>query len=199
VLKRLFHSKKLIITMTNGLIFLGPPGSGKGTQGQVLAKNLQVPHISTGDMLRQAIADKTPLGEQAQSYMDKGELVPDDLILDLIRERLGQDDTKNGWILDGFPRNVAQAEFLDRLLLAINHQAKWTVNLNVPDDAIVERLLLRGRNDDTEVTIRRRLEVYQEQTAPLINYYQEQGKLHSVDGDQAPEEVANILQDLVTA
>ena len=185
--------------MTNGLIFLGPPGSGKGTQGQVLAKNLQVPHISTGDMLRQAIANKTSLGEQAQSYMDKWELVPDDLILDLIRERLGQDDTKNGWILDGFPRNVAQAEFLDKLLLAINHQAKWTVNLNVPDDAIVERLLLRGRNDDTEATIRRRLEVYQEQTAPLINYYQEQGKLHSIDGDQAPEEVANILQNLVTA
>jgi adenylate kinase len=185
--------------MKNGLIFLGPPGSGKGTQGQVLAKNLQVPHISTGDMLRQAIADKTPLGEQAQSYMDKGELVPDNLILDLIRERLSQDDTKNGWILDGFPRNVAQAEFLDKLLLTINHQAKWTVNLEVPDDAIVERLLLRGRNDDTEVTIRRRLEVYEEQTAPLISYYQEQGKLHSVDGHQAPEEVANILQDLVTA
>lgn len=185
--------------MTNGLIFLGPPGSGKGTQGQVLAQNLQVSHISTGDILRQAIADKTPLGEKAKDYMNKGELVPDNLILDLIQERLGETDTQKGWILDGFPRNVAQAEFLDQLLAAINHQAKWTVNLDVPDDVIVERLLLRGRKDDTEVTIRRRLEVYQEQTTPLIAYYQEQNKLYPIDGNQAPEEVANILQNLVAA
>jgi len=185
--------------MTNGLIFLGPPGSGKGTQGQVLAKNLQVPHISTGDMLRQAIADKTPLGEQAQSYMDKGELVPDDLILDLIKERLGQKDTENGWILDGFPRNVAQAEFLDQLLVAIDHRAKWVINLNVPDDILVNRLLLRGRQDDNEETIRNRLVVYQWQTAPLVGYYQDQGKLYSINGDQSPEEVGTILQNLVTA
>jgi len=185
--------------MKNGLIFLGAPGSGKGTQGQVLAKNLQVPHISTGDMLRQAIADKTPLGEQAQSYMDKGELVPDDLILDLIRERLSQDDAKNGWILDGFPRNVPQAEFLDQLLVAIDHRAKWVINLNVPDDILVNRLLLRGRKDDNEETIRHRLVVYQWQTAPLVGYYQGQGKLYSINGDQAPEEVGSILQNLVTA
>ncbi len=185
--------------MTKGLIFLGPPGSGKGTQGQILATNLNVPHISTGDILRQAIADQTPLGEQAQSYMDKGELVPDFLILDLIQERLGQADTENGWILDGFPRNVPQAEFLDQLLVKINHRAEWVINLNVPDDILVQRLLLRGRKDDTEDTIRHRLVVYQEQTAPLVAYYQEQGKLYSINGDQAPETVTTILQNLVAS
>lgn len=185
--------------MKNGLIFLGAPGSGKGTQGQILAKNLQVPHISTGDMLRQAIADKTPLGEQAQSYMDKGELVPDELILDLIQERLGQPDTENGWILDGFPRNVPQAEFLDQLLVKIDHCAKWVINLNVPDDILVKRLLLRGRKDDTEDTIRHRLVVYQWQTAPLVGYYQDQGKLYSINGDQSPETITTILQEVVTS
>ncbi|MEB3309400.1 MAG: adenylate kinase [Snowella sp.] len=185
--------------MQKGIIFLGPPGSGKGTQGQILAQNLKVPHIATGDILRQAIADKTPLGEQAQSYMDKGELVPDFLILDLIQERLGQPDTENGWILDGFPRNVPQAEFLDQLLVKINQRAKWVIYLNVPDDIIVRRLLLRGRSDDTEDTIRHRLVVYQEQTAPLVAYYQEQGKLYSINGDQEPELVSTILNNLVAS
>ena len=184
---------------SQGLLFLGAPGSGKGTQAQVLAEKLGIPHISTGDMLRQAIADQTELGNQAKGYMDRGELVPDELILDLIKERLSYADASQGWILDGFPRNVPQAEFLDQLLVEINHQTQWVINLKVPDEVIIQRLLLRGRADDTEATIRNRLVVYQEKTAPLIAYYQEQGKLQMVDGDRAPELVAESLQQLVTA
>jgi adenylate kinase len=150
-------------------------------------------------MLRQAIADQTNLGEQAKAYMDQGELVPDELILDLIKERLSQTDAENGWILDGFPRNVPQAEFLDQLLVEIDHRTQWVINLDVADEAIIQRLLLRGRADDKEETIRNRLVVYQEKTAPLIAYYQEQGKLQMIDGDLAPELVAESLRQLVTA
>ena len=183
----------------NGLLFLGAPGSGKGTQAQVLAASLNIPHISTGDMLRQAIADQTELGEKAKNYMDKGELVPDELILGLIKERLSQADAENGWILDGFPRNVPQAEFLDQLLVEIEHRTQWVINLDVADETIIQRLLLRGRADDTEETIRNRLVFYQEKTAPLIAYYQEQGKLQIIDGDRAPELVTESLKALVTA
>lgn len=182
-----------------GLLFLGAPGSGKGTQAQVLAEKLGIPHISTGDMLRQAIADQTELGNQAKGYMDRGELVPDELILDLIKERLSHADASQGWILDGFPRNVPQAEFLDQLLVEIQHATHWVINLQVPNEVIIQRLLLRGRADDTEETIRNRLVVYEEKTAPLIAYYQEQGKLQMVDGDRDPELVAESLQQLVTA
>ncbi|MGA1621130.1 MAG: adenylate kinase [Synechocystis sp.] len=184
------------MAMAKGLIFLGAPGSGKGTQGQVLATHLDIPHISTGDMLRQAIADGTTLGNQAKAYMDKGELVPDQLILGMIEERLGQPDAKSGWILDGFPRNVTQAIFLDELLVNIGHRTQWAINLKVPDEVIVERLLARGRADDNEATIRRRLSVYGEQTAPLIAYFQEQGKLYALDGNQAIENIAATLQQL---
>jgi adenylate kinase len=184
------------MAMAKGLIFLGAPGSGKGTQGLVLAERLGIPHISTGDMLRQAIADGTDLGNQAKDYMDKGELVPDQLILGMIEERLGHTDAKAGWILDGFPRNVTQAKFLDELLTNIGHRTQWAINLQVPDQVIVERLLARGRADDNESTIRRRLAVYTEQTAPLIAYFQEQGKLYAIDGNQPIEQIAAALQQL---
>lgn len=182
--------------MNNRLIFLGPPGAGKGTQAQLLANYLDIPHISTGEILRQAIADNTDLGIKAQKYVDGGELVPDDLILDLIKERLGQSDAQKGWILDGFPRNVAQASFLDNLLDEINQSCDYVVNLDVSDEVIVNRLLLRGRKDDSEETIRRRLQVYQEQTAPVIDYYRNYGKLNSVNGDRLPEEVTISLQEI---
>jgi len=180
-------------------IFLGPPGSGKGTQAQVLADELAILHISTGEILRQAIADRTPLGEQAQSYMDRGELVPDELLLDLIQERLTHPDASRGWILDGFPRNVSQASFLDRLLEKIEQTSDHIINLDVPAETLVQRLLSRGRKDDSEETIRRRLVVYQEQTAPVIDYYQRQGKLAIVDGDLQPEAVTQALKDLIAA
>ncbi|MGF1567913.1 MAG: adenylate kinase [Nodosilinea sp.] len=179
------------------LIFLGPPGAGKGTQAQLLAQDCAVPHISTGEMLRGAVAAGSPLGEKADQYMSAGELVPDDLILDLIRERLVMVDAENGWILDGFPRNVPQAEFLNQLLDQIDQPLDFTVNLDVTDEVIIARLLNRGREDDEEAVIRNRLEVYREQTEPLIDYYRSRQQLVSVDGSQTMEAVYAALQEVV--
>lgn len=179
------------------LIFLGPPGAGKGTQAQVLANLLQIPHISTGDILRDNVTRQTDLGQKAQSYMDQGELVPDQLILDMIQARLSQQDASSGWILDGFPRNVAQAVFLDELLTKIGLSYDRVISLEVPDEVLVERLLKRLRKDDTEAVIRHRLAVYHEQTAPLISFYRDRQQLVSVDGNQSMEAVTNALQAAV--
>ncbi|WP_088893856.1 adenylate kinase [Leptolyngbya ohadii] len=181
------------------LIFLGPPGAGKGTQAQVLAQHFGIPHISTGDILRSAVAQQTELGRKAQSYMDQGELVPDQLIIDLVRERLQEDDVTPGWILDGFPRTVAQAAFLDELLKEIHQSYDYVVNFDVPDDILIVRLLNRGRKDDTEEVVKNRLEVYRKQTAPLINFYQERNQLVSVDGDRSVEDVTTHLGQLIKA
>ncbi|MDZ7958217.1 MAG: adenylate kinase [Aulosira sp. DedQUE10] len=180
------------------LIFLGPPGAGKGTQSQKLAQSLQIPHISTGDILRQAMKDQTPLGIKAQSYVDSGDLVPDQLVQDLVQERLGQPDAQSGWILDGFPRKVTQAAFLQELLATINQAGERVVNLDVPDDVVVARLLARGRKDDSEEVIRRRLEVYRSETSPLIDYYRDRQKLLTVNGNQSQEEVTNALHNVIT-
>ena len=179
------------------LIFLGPPGAGKGTQAQVLAQHWHIPHISTGDMLRQAMREQTSLGSKAKSYVDRGELVPDQLILDIIAERLKQSDAESGWILDGFPRNVNQASFLAELLQELPNSNFVVLNLEVPDDVLVTRLLSRGRPDDTEEVIRRRLEVYREQTFPLIDFYGKRQQLMSINGDRSLEEVTSELQNLL--
>jgi adenylate kinase len=179
------------------LIFLGPPGAGKGTQAKQLADFCKIPHISTGDLLRDAVARQTELGNRAKGYMDRGELVPDDLLLDMVRDRLAEEDAQNGWILDGFPRNVAQADFLDKLLADIHQECDCAVNLDVPDSILVERLLGRGRQDDNEDTIRRRLEVYREQTAPVIEYYSQHDLLVSLDGDRDVEAVTEALKQAV--
>lgn len=176
------------------LIFLGPPGAGKGTQAQLLSQSYSIPHISTGDILRAAVQEQTLLGKKAQNYMDQGELVPDELILDLIKERLSQPDAKQGWILDGFPRNVSQAAFLDKLLAQLGLNADTVLNLEVPDEVLIERLLARKRKDDNEETIRRRLEVYHQDTVPVIDYYTNQGSLKAVNGNLAMEEVTKSLQ-----
>ena len=179
------------------VIFLGPPGAGKGTQAQVLCERVRVPHISTGDILRAAVKAKTELGQKAEGFMSAGELVPDDLILGLIRERLGQADTAKGWLLDGFPRNVEQAEFLNKLLEEIGQTCEVVINLEVPDDELVTRLLARGRNDDKEDVIRNRLKVYREQTEPLIALYTGSGLLASVNGNQEMAEVSEELTAIV--
>lgn len=180
------------------MIFLGPPGAGKGTQAQVLAQAQGIPHISTGDILRDAVARQTELGQKAQSYMDKGELVPDHLILELVRDRLSQDDIKDGWILDGFPRTVVQATFLDQLLSEIHQSCNLVINFDVPDEILVSRLLNRGRKDDSEEVVRHRLQVYREQTSPLINFYSDRSQLVSVDGNRPVDEVSEYLRNLVT-
>lgn len=175
------------------MIFLGPPGAGKGTQSQEIATSFGIPHISTGDILRQAVAHQTELGKAAQTYMDKGELVPDSLILDLIRDRLTQPDAQQGWILDGFPRNLSQAQFLDDLLNTIGVDYDAVVNLEVPDQVLIDRLVGRGRNDDTKEVIKNRLVVYREQTAPVVGFYQDLQKLMSVNGNQALEDVTEDI------
>lgn len=179
------------------VIFLGPPGAGKGTQAQLLCEGAKVPHISTGDILRAAVKAKTELGQKAEGYMSAGELVPDDLILGLIRERLGEADATNGWLLDGFPRNVEQAKFLNALLDEIGQTCEVVINLEVPDDELVTRLLARGRSDDKEDVIRNRLEVYHEQTAPLIELYSGRKQLVSLNGNQEMDQVSAELQKIV--
>lgn len=179
------------------LIFLGPPGAGKGTQAKSLADHWQIPHISTGDILRKALQEQTPLGIKAQSYMDKGELVPDQLVQDMVEERLAKSDCTTGWILDGFPRTVKQAEFLESLLKKIQQQGERVVNLDVPDDVVVGRLLERGRKDDAEDVIRRRLEVYRSETEPLINHYRSKDRLVVVNGNQSQEEVTSALKNAI--
>jgi adenylate kinase len=179
------------------LIFLGPPGAGKGTQAQIIADFYQIPHISTGDILRQAIAQKTSLGQKAQMYVEKGELVPDDLILDLIKERLNQPDSQTGWILDGFPRNVSQASFLEDLLKELDQAADRVINLEVPDRVLIERMLGRGRKDDNEETISRRLEIYREQTAPVIDFYRKRNLLEPINGNLSLEEVTASLKKAI--
>ncbi|MEM7594611.1 MAG: adenylate kinase [Cyanobacteria bacterium P01_A01_bin.83] len=184
--------------MAKRLIFLGPPGAGKGTQAQVLSDDHQIPHVSTGDILRAAVTQQTPLGIQAQGYMNRGELVPDALILDLIQDRLSYDDTANGWILDGFPRNVNQAAFLEKLLAKLAQNADCVLNLQVPDEVLVSRLLARKRKDDNESTIRRRLEVYHQDTVPVIDFYQQKGTLKTIDGNQTMEEVTTQLTKAIS-
>lgn len=165
----------------------------------MLAADCAVPHISTGDILRAAVADGTDLGKKAEAFMSAGELVPDALILDLIRERLNQDDAQAGWVLDGFPRNVPQAEFLIKLLDQIAQPADFVINLDVADEVIVTRLLKRGRADDEESVIRHRLEVYRQQTAPLIDFYRDRQQLVSVDGSQPMDAVYASLRAVISA
>ncbi|MEW6496013.1 MAG: adenylate kinase [Cyanobacteriota bacterium] len=181
------------------LVFLGPPGAGKGTQAKLLAELLSIPHISTGDILRSAIAQNTPLGQKAQSYVTKGELVPDELLLDLIRDRLQQPDAQKGWILDGFPRNVNQASFLEQLLQELHQQVDYAVNLEVPDEVLISRLLERGRQDDNQDIIRRRLEIYHHETTPLIGFYDERSSLKAINGDRSMADVTESLKHLVSS
>jgi len=179
-------------------IFLGPPGAGKGTQAALLAAEMTLAHISTGEILRAAVRDQTPLGLEAQAFMDRGELVPDTLVLGLVKERLAtlNGDTE-GWILDGFPRNIAQAEALDHLLRDIHQQSDCAVNLDVPDDILIPRLLSRGRQDDTEAIVRTRLQVYRDQTAPLIDFYQNRQHLVSVNGNAEVQDVTQRLKSAI--
>lgn len=188
------------------LIFMGPPGAGKGTQAQVLAALWKIPHISTGDILRACVVAKTALGLKAKAYMDSGELVPDELLMDIVQERMNEPDARAGWILDGFPRTVAQAAFFDKLLCEVGTEgsksgkdcALRAVNLDVPDNVLVTRLLSRGRQDDNEETIRRRLQVYREQTEPLIEFYSSREQLVAVDGDRDMEVVTAELQQALS-
>lgn len=205
------------------IILLGPPGSGKGTQAIEISKQKNIPHISTGDLFRENIGNNTELGKEARNYMDKGQLVPDELVLNMLFDRVSRLDCKSGYVLDGFPRTIPQAEALDKYLK--DKSQVIALNLEVPDEVIVKRIEgrltckscgsmfhreysppkvegtcdkcgspLTQRPDDTAAVVLERLRVYQEQTAPLIDHYKKQGVLKSVDGNRPPK---IVLQDLL--
>lgn len=182
------------------IVLLGPPGSGKGTQAALLKDRLDVPHISTGELLRAAVAEGTTLGRKAKAAIDAGELVSDDLMLGLIEEKLGQPEAQPGFILDGYPRNQAQAEALDSLLDRLGQPIDRALELIVDEEQIVTRLARRaeeeGRSDDTEDVIRNRLAVYREKTAPISEHYDKKGLLVRVDG---VGEIVEINQRLAAA
>ncbi|PKL76133.1 MAG: adenylate kinase [Candidatus Melainabacteria bacterium HGW-Melainabacteria-1] len=207
------------------LIFLGAPGAGKGTQAQIVAERFAAAHLSTGDMLRAAVREGTELGVLAKSYMDKGDLVPDDVIIGLIRETLTDASFPSNWILDGFPRTLPQAEALDDLLGEIGQQLTAVLNIDVPLDLLMDRLTLRRtcrktgqifnlkfnppqephdydlyqRADDTAEAVTRRLQVYEADTQPLIDYYKQAGKLAVIRGDLPVDQVTAAVVENVTA
>lgn len=211
------------------IILVGPPGAGKGTQAAKLVDEFGVPHIATGDMFRSAIKNKTPLGKKAKEYIDQGQLVPDEVTIGIIEERLSEDDCQEGFILDGFPRTVAQADALNDILTDLNIELDVVLNIEVSEEEVVKRLSgrricsecgasyhlefnppqdentcdkcngkLYQRDDDEPETIKERLEVYKDQTEPLINYYEETGILESIDGEAVPQKVfTRIKQELL--
>jgi adenylate kinase len=183
------------------LVLMGPPGAGKSTQARLVAEHLAVPAISTGDLFRDNIAAGTPLGIKAKRFLDAGEYVPDEITNQLVRNRLGEPDAEPGFLLDGYPRTLAQVKELDGMIALTGHRLNAVVALKVDEDELVQRLLqraqLEGRADDTEEVIRRRQEIYAEQTAPLTDVYRERGILVKVDGLGKPDEVgARIVRAL---
>lgn len=210
------------------IIMLGAPGAGKGTQADKICAKYNIPHISTGDIFRANIKNNTELGQKAKSYMDKGELVPDELVVDLVVDRIKADDCTNGYVLDGFPRTIPQAEALDAALAAINDKVDYAINVEVPDENIINRMSGRRacvacgatyhivhiptrvegvcdkcgaelilRDDDKPETVKNRLNVYHEQTQPLIDYYTAKNVLHEVDGTKAMEDVFSSIVSIL--
>lgn len=206
------------------LILMGPPGCGKGTQAQFISSNLGIAHISTGDMFRKAISEATELGSKAKEYLDSGRLVPDEVTIGIVRERLQEPDCQQGFLLDGFPRTVAQAQALDDIVSKMGFALDAVINIQVPREAILKRLTgrrmckecgatyhvafsppqkadlcdkcggaLYQRDDDTESTINKRLDVYKDQTEPLIAYYAEQGLLKDINGNQ---DIKDVLKEI---
>lgn len=199
------------------IILLGAPGAGKGTQAVAMAERYKIPHISTGDIFRKNIREKTPIGLVAKSYIDKGQLVPDEVTIQIVKERLDEDDCKNGFLLDGFPRTVAQAEALGTFT-----EVEHVVNIDVPSERLLKRItgrrvcpkcgqsyhvdMLGGKDscgcgeklvqraDDNEETVGNRLKVYGEQTAPLVKYYEDKGVMVTIDGDKPVEEVFGLIK-----
>lgn len=210
------------------IVMLGAPGAGKGTQAKKIANKWQVPHISTGDILRANIKQGTELGKEAKKHIDQGMLVPDGLVVDLVVDRLNNEDCKNGYILDGFPRTIPQAESLDEALVKMNVKIDYALDIDVADEHIIKRMSGRRvctscgstyhtitmptkledicdqcggklmiREDDKPETVKKRLNVYHEQTKPLIDYYSQRGVLHKIDGTQDLEDVFQAIVEII--
>ncbi|MBT3479394.1 MAG: adenylate kinase [Candidatus Marinimicrobia bacterium] len=183
------------------LIFLGPPGVGKGTQAKLVCENFDIIHLSTGDILRAEMVANSEIGNKAKSFINNGELVPDEVLLSIMNNRLKKDDAKKGYLLDGFPRTIPQATGLDEIMEILSHSLDAAISLAADEDELVQRLINRGlesgRSDDTPEVIRQRQKVYWDQTAPLLNYYQTKSLLKEVDGlGEIPEITERILEVL---
>lgn len=187
------------------VILLGPPGAGKGTQAQVLVERHGIVQLSTGDMLRAAVASGSELGQQAKAIMDAGQLMPDELMIKMISQRVDQPDCKNGFILDGFPRTVPQAQALDELLAEKGLKLDAVIEVKVADEVLVDRIKTRisqsesARSDDNVETLKKRLQVYHEQTAPILPYYGGKGTLKTVDGMQPIDDVTQQIEAILNA
>ena len=183
------------------ILLLGAPGSGKGTQGKLLAGRLGLPKITTGDILRAAVTGATPLGREAKKFMDDGKLVPDTVVLSLIKEELAKPEAQQGAVLDGFPRTAAQAELVDRTLGERSQRLNHILLLDVPEEELVRRMMARaaqeGRSDDTPDAIKTRLQVYQRDTAPLIAHYAQRGIVHRVPGTGTVDDIAVEIQRII--
>lgn len=175
------------------IVLLGPPGAGKGTQAELLADRLGVPAISTGDMLRQAVSSGTELGRKVQGIMASGALVDDATMADVVKDRLGRADARQGFLLDGYPRTLPQAHTLEGILTGVGQELDAVVLVEVPEEELVRRAVARGRGDDKEEIVRERLRVYREKTEPLIGYYRERGLLYPIDGNLPIEKVTSQM------
>ena len=178
--------------MKKKLLFIGPPGAGKGTQANLFCTKYGLDHLSTGDLLRDEVSSGSELGLQASEVMNKGELVSDELVLSIVERRL--ENIKKGWLLDGFPRNVNQANSLKNLLEKINQPLEAVISIKIADDYLIKRLLARGRDDDNEKVIVNRLKIYREQTSPLIDLYSRQGILVDIDGNADIDVVFSCIE-----
>ena len=178
--------------MKRHVLFLGAPGAGKGTQAELLSKAHSFLHLSTGDLLRKEIEKRSNLGVQVKDVMNKGQLVSDELVLEIVKKNLGSDN--NGWILDGYPRNLSQANSLNEVLNEINQPLELVFYLDIPEEVLIKRLLLRGRKDDTEETIKTRVDIYKKTTEPLIRYFKDLSLLEYIDADRDLKTISSDIK-----